>query len=74
MEASLCKIAIAGRPPDRASGQPRRTAPPPERTEHALQLAALHGFHHPLHLGELFEQPIHVLHLRARTRGDPAPT
>ena len=52
------------------STESRRAAPPPKRSEHPLQLPAFHRLHHPLHLGELLEQPVHVLHLRAGACGD----
>jgi len=43
-----------------------------EGTHQLAQLAALHALHHPLHLHELLQQPVHVLHLGPRTSRNAA--
>ncbi|MEY3975868.1 MAG: hypothetical protein RLZZ33_923 [Pseudomonadota bacterium] len=38
---------------------------PLEGAEHAAKFATPHALHHPLHLGELLQQAVHILHLGA---------
>src|SRR5580704_2479411 len=42
-----------------------------EPRHHARQLSALHTLHQALHVHELLEQAVHVLHLYPGTGGDP---
>src|SRR5690242_2272218 len=69
--------AAAGRlwpAPASTAREPRRHAPAPfEGSHEGAELAALHALHDALHLQELLEQAIDVLHLNARARGDAPP-